>query len=109
MISRHFLQTTGNSKEISMRTFMIFLEKKKPFTLDVIERHVQHLQRLDSEGILVLCGPFKDGMGGVVTVLADDELTASKIAMKDPFVSEGFESFQIRELEVANADNNYGL
>ena len=32
---------------------------------------------------------------------------AKKIAESDPFISEGYKTFELRTLEVANKDNNY--
>lgn len=40
-------------------------------------------------------------------MVADSFEEAKKIAESDPFISEGYKTFELRTLEVANKDNNY--
>lgn len=82
-----------------MKTFFILLHKKKELTEEVIARHMAHLSRLKQEGRLVLCGPFLDWKGGMVVVRAEERKVAMMDALADPFVSEGFEHFEIHELD----------
>lgn len=82
-----------------MKTFFILLHKNKEFTEEVIARHMAHLSMLKAAGQLVLAGPFLDWKGGMVVVRAEDRKAAMMIALADPFVSEGFERFEIHELD----------
>ena len=34
---------------------------------------------------------------------------ARKISESDPFIAEGFKTYELRTLEIANKENNYGL
>src|SRR3989338_465078 len=74
---------------------------------DVVQHHVAHLQKLDHEGRLVLCGPFTDHASGMVIVKARDKEEAPRLAKADPFVIEGVRTFEIRTWLLACAENNY--
>jgi len=87
--------------------FVILLEKHRPFDDAVIARHVEYLRDLDANGQLVLCGPFTDHPGGMVIIRAADYAEAEAICRADPFVAEGFETYAIRTLEVADEESGY--
>ena len=89
--------------------FVYLMNNKKDLNLQVVQEHVEHLRTLDQEGRLVLCGPFTDYPGGMVVFRADSEEEALRIAESGPFIASGFKTFELRTLEVANADNNYLL
>ena len=89
--------------------FVYLMNNKKDLNLQVVQEHVEHLRSLDQNGRLVLCGPFADYPGGMVVLRADTEDEALRIAESDPFIASGFKTFELRTLEVANADNNYLL
>ena len=89
--------------------FVYLMNNKKDLNLQVVQEHVEHLRTLDQEARLVLCGPFADYPGGMVVFRADSEDEALRIAESDPFIASGFKTFELRTLEVANADNNYLL
>ena len=89
--------------------FVYLMNNKKDLNLQVVQEHVEHLRILDQEGRLVLCGPFTDYPGGMVVFRADSEDEALRTAESDPFIASGFKTFELRTLEVANADNNYLL
>ncbi|MBI4859924.1 MAG: hypothetical protein HY815_06630 [Candidatus Riflebacteria bacterium] len=72
-----------------------------------IRRHVQHVRALDSQGQLVLCGPFTDHPGGMIVLRARDKAEAVRIAEADPFVSEGTRTFEVRTWELASAENDF--
>ena len=40
-------------------------------TPELVKGHIAHLRRLDEQGRLVMCGPFKDYKGGMVVVKAE--------------------------------------
>ena len=79
----------------------------KPTTKEAVLAHVQHLKALDKKGQLVLCGPFTNYAGGIVIVKAGSINDAKQIAEKDPFVSEGFRTYEIRTLELSCEENNH--
>lgn len=88
--------------------FVILLSHaEKPMTEAVIRAHVAHLKRLDAEGRLVLCGPFKDHKGGMVIVKAESYAAAKEIAEADPFVKEGVETYELRTWELSCEENNH--
>lgn len=78
-------------------------------TLDVVKKHVEHLRSLDNQNKLYLCGPFIDYSGGMVIYNVDTLEEAIYLSNQDPFILEGYKTFEIRTLEVANKANNYGL
>lgn len=92
-----------------MMTFVYLMQNKEKLTFEIIKQHVEHLRSLDAKGVLVLCGPFSDYPGGMVVVRAETREEAQAIAEKDPFIASGFKTYELRCLEVANAENNYLL
>jgi len=95
-----------NSKFIR---FAIILKKLKDFTPEIINEHVAHIKALDEKGCLEICGPFLDHPGGMVVVRAASIEDAKKIAESDPFVRNGFESYEVRTWLTACKENNYLL
>jgi len=87
--------------------YVILINRKKDYTTDVIKKHVEHLKQLDKTSQLVLCGPFKDYAGGIVIIKAESMKEAKMIAESDPFVTEGFSTYELRTLELANKENHY--
>ena len=87
--------------------FVILLEKRKPFDADVIARHVGYLRNLDANGHLVLCGPFVDYPGGMVIIRAASYGGAEVVCQSDPFVADGYETYVVRTLEVADKATGY--
>ena len=87
--------------------FVMLMEKVKPFSEEVIARHAAHLKKLDDGGKLALCGPFTDYPGGMVVLKAQSREEAERICQSDPFIAEGYETYTLRTLEVADRDNGY--
>lgn len=88
----------------------VYLMSHRPggkITPKLIAKHIDHLKRLDAAGQLVLCGPFKDYKGGMVVVKAPSLEAARAIAEADPFIKEGFETYELRTWELACADNGW--
>jgi uncharacterized protein len=84
--------------------------KKQPgavLSAELVRAHVAHLQQLEAAGQLVLCGPFADGLGGMVIIRAESEAAARAIAEADPFVASGAESYELRTWELSCAANNH--
>jgi len=89
--------------------YFIFLNQAggKRLTQEVIEKHVAHLRKLDSEGRLEICGPFTDFAGGVVVVDALSIEEAHQIAISDPFVNQGYRTYEIRTMKWSREENNH--
>lgn len=94
---------------MNRQIFVMLMENKNKLTQEVIQRHVDHLKKLDDQGKLVLCGPFSDYSGGMVIlkVLSLDE--AEKVCQSDPYILEGYKTYELRTLEVADKENGYLL
>jgi len=90
-----------------VRYCILLTHTGKPFTESLVRAHVAHLKKLDGEGKLELCGPFKDYKGGMILIRARDYQDATAIAASDPFVTEGVETFEIRTLELSCEENNH--
>ncbi len=89
--------------------FVILLANVKPFTPEIIKEHVAYLKTLDEKGIFVSGGPFIDYKGGMVIVKAANIEEARVIAENDPFIKNGYETFEIRTWLSACKENNYLL
>jgi len=74
---------------------------------NIIRAHVRHLKGLEKSDRLVLCGPFTDYNGGIVVFRANSLDEARKIAESDPFVMEGYETYELRTLELSCEENNH--
>jgi uncharacterized protein YciI len=93
-----------NSKYIR---YVILINRENKYTFDVIKKHVGYLKILDKNGQLVLCGPFKDYDGGIVILNAESLEAAKMIAESDPFITEGFSTYELRTLEISCKENNH--
>ena len=77
----------------------------------MVTRHVEHIRNLDDSGKLVLCGPFKGYpcVAGMVVLKAQSYEEAEEICKSEPLVTEGYATYKLSALQVANRDNNYLL
>jgi uncharacterized protein YciI len=91
--------------------YVMMIEKKMDYTKEVIERHVANLKRLDENNYLELCGPLKgySGIAGMVILKAKTYEEADELCKQEPFVVEGYATYKLCCLEVANKENNYLL
>ncbi|NHZ85151.1 MAG: hypothetical protein GWP19_04645 [Planctomycetia bacterium] len=87
--------------------FVILISRQKDYSIDIIKKHVEYLKQLDDKGQLVMCGPFQDYDGGIVIIRAESIKEAKEIAESDPFISQGFSTYELRTLELSNAENNH--
>ncbi len=80
-------------------------------TKAVIERHVENLKRLDSEGKIELCGPLKGapGIAGMVVFRTRSYEEAEALCKLEPLVAEGYATYMLASLQVADKDNDYLL
>ena len=90
-----------------MKTFVYLMRDHNPLTDAVVAPHVAHLRALDEAARLVLCGPFDDRAGGMVIPRAESKEDASMIADRDPFIAEGYKTYELYTLQPANRENNY--
>lgn len=91
--------------------YVMMLEKKKNYTEEVIERHVANLKRLDEHNYIELCGPLKgySGIAGMVIFKTKTYEEAEELCKQEPFVVEGYATYKLCCLEVADKENNYLL
>ena len=85
--------------------YVYLINRNKDYTFDVIKKHVEHLKRLDKNDQLILCGPFTDYDGGIVIIKTESIEEAKIIAESDPFITEGFSTYELRTLELADNEN----
>lgn len=89
--------------------YIMLMDNKKSLNSEIVQKHVNHLRSLEQNGKLSLCGPFSDYAGGMEILIAGSLEEAKTIAESDPFIAEGYKTFELRTLEVANSANNYLL
>ncbi|ESL02150.1 hypothetical protein GCWU000282_02284 [Catonella morbi ATCC 51271] len=89
--------------------YVYLMDNKKILNMEIVKRHVGYLKELDDLGKLILCGPFTDYDGGIVILECRDIEEARAIAESDPFIKDGYKTFELRTLNIANKDNNYGI
>jgi len=64
-------------------------------------RHLDYMNRLHDEGVVVLAGPMADGAGAMVLLRAEDEGEARGLVEEDPYAVEGVSvDAQLREWNV---------
>lgn len=80
-------------------------------TKAVVERHVENIRGLDDDGRLALCGVYKGypGVAGMYILRAENFEEAEALCMQEPLVMEGFATYKLHALQVANRENNYLL
>ena len=89
--------------------YIYLMNNQKNLNLEIVKKHVDHLQHLDKSGKLILCGPFTDYAWGMVVLNCENIEEARKIVESDPFIAEGYKTYELRTLEIANKENNYGF
>ena len=94
--------------------YVMIIKKAKSYnkvTKAVIPRHVENLKRLDADGKIELCGPFKGypGVAGMVIFKTESYEEAEELCRVEPLVAEGYATYTLAALQVADKDNNYLL
>jgi len=89
--------------------YIILMHNAKPLDEQAVADHVRYLAALDDAGQLVLCGPFIGEEGGIVILRAVSPEAARLAAESDPFIARGYKTYELRQLEPANRENNYLL
>ena len=94
--------------------YVMMIKKGKTYnkvTKAVITRHVENLKKLDADGKIELCGPFKGypGVAGMVVFKTQSYEEAEALCKLEPLVAEGYATYTLASLQVADRDNNYLL
>ena len=94
--------------------YVMTIKKGKTYnkvTKAVIERHVENLRNLDADGKLELCGPLKHcpGVAGMVIFKTKSYEEAEALCKLEPLVAEGYATYTLASLQVADKENNYLL
>lgn len=94
--------------------YVMMIKKGKTFnkvTKAVITRHVENLRNLDADRKIHLCGPFKGypGVAGMVIFKTQTYEEAEELCRREPLVAEGYATYVLASLQVADKDNNYLL
>ncbi len=66
---------------------------------------------MDADGKIKLCGPFKGypGVAGMVVFKTKSYEEAKALCKLEPLVAEGYATYTLASLQVADRDNNYLL
>lgn len=94
--------------------YVMMIKKGKTYnkvTKAVITRHVENLRNLDADGKIELCGPFKGypGVAGMVVFKTRSYEEAESLCKQEPLVAEGFATYTLAALQVADKENDYLL
>ena len=94
--------------------YVMTIKKGKSYnkvTKAVITRHVENLKRLDEDGKIELCGPFKGypGVAGMVIFKTQSYEEAEALCKQEPLVAEGYATYILASLQVADKENTYLL
>lgn len=89
--------------------YVVLMCNRRPVSKEIVLEHIEYLKKLETIEKLVICGPCVDYQGGIVVLKARDLEEAQNLAKKDPFIAKGFKNYEIRTMEWAHKDNNYGL
>ncbi len=94
--------------------YVMMIKRGKAYnkvTKAVIERHVENLKKLDDAGKLELSGPLKGcpGVAGMVIFKTQTFEEAEALCQLEPLVAEGYATYTLASLQVADRENNYLL
>lgn len=96
-----------NNEQFTRYVIVLNKVEGRDLAKETIQRHIEHLAKLDREGKLILCGPFTDHPSGMVVLNVKNKEEATAIAEADPFVREGVRTFEVRTWLIACRENNY--
>ena len=94
--------------------YVMTIKKGKSYnkvTKAVITRHVENLKQLDADGKIMLCGHFQGypGVAGMVIFKTESYEEAEALCKLEPLVAEGYATYTLASLQVADKENNYLL
>jgi uncharacterized protein YciI len=95
-----------------MKNFIALTSWKQKPTPEVVQAHVAFLRTLAKQGQARLAGPYVDGKAsdseaGIFMFKAADMATAQALLATDPFISEGFQSYELRQIKVTTPETNF--
>lgn len=74
---------------------------------EIVRDHVAFLRKLNTEGKLIMCGPFTSVDGGMIIIRSSSMKEATSIAKNDPFVRAGVRQFEVRSWELSCEENSH--
>lgn len=94
--------------------YMMMLKKSKTYnrmTKKAVMEHVENIRGLDDAGKLEICGVFKGypGMAGMYILKTDSREEAEALCKQEPLVIQGYATYQLVTLQIADRENNYLL
>lgn len=94
--------------------YVMMIKRGKSYnkvTKAVITRHVENLKTLDNDGKIELCGPLNGypGVAGMVIFKTQSYEEVEALCKQEPLVVEGYATYTLVTLQVADKDNNYLL
>ena len=94
--------------------YVMFIEKTKIYNKlnkAMVEKHVENIRQLDESGRITICGVFKGypGVAGMYIINVSSYEEAEEICKMEPLVIEGYATYKLKELIIANKENNYLL
>lgn len=94
--------------------YVMMIEKSRTYnklTKKAVTEHVENIRRLDDEGKLEICGVFKGypGMAGMYILKTDSREEAEALCEQEPLVIQGYATYQLVTLQIADRENNYLL
>ena len=94
--------------------YVMMIKRGKSYnkvTKAVIARHVENLKHLDADGKIELCGPLKGypGVAGMVIFKTQSYEEAEALCKLEPLVVEGYATYTLASLQVADRNNDYLL
>jgi uncharacterized protein YciI len=97
---------------MEMLTYVMLIERGKTYNKinkAMVMKHVENIKKLDDSGKLVLAGATKGypGVAGMVIFKAESFQEAETICKSEPFVIEGYATYELFSMRVGNRDNNY--
>ena len=92
--------------------YAMFIEKTKTYnrlTKAEVEKHVEHLRKLDEAGKLDFCGVFKGypGVAGMLLLKTASYEEAEMFCKQEPLVVGGYATYKLKAVQVADKENNY--
>ena len=92
--------------------YVMLLKRGKTYnkmTKAVVQRHVENIRNWDDFGLLALCGAFKGypGTAGMLIFKTESYEAAEALCKSEPLVVEGYATYELHRLMVANKENNY--
>lgn len=94
--------------------YVMMIKRGKSYnkvTKAVIVRHVENLKKMDEEGKIELSGPLKGypGVSGMVIFKVQSYEEAEALCKLEPLVAEGYATYTLATLQVADKENHYLL